>query len=99
MSKLPWLVVVLATGSAAAATPAPLDPRVEQALSTNVIAQIERSVQFEKTLPTVQAPRKPEVDRGEMLQVRDGVYIDRRLAPDTGATDSGRAIRVFPRDV
>jgi hypothetical protein len=98
MGKYSWLVVLLATGSAAAATPAPLDPRLEQALSTNLIAQVERSVQFEKTVPQVEAPRKPVVDHGEMLEVRDGVYLDRRLAPDRSATDNEKAIRIFRRD-
>jgi hypothetical protein len=90
-------VAVLATSSAFAATPGP-DPRVEQALSTNVISQVERSVQFERTVPALEKPRKPAVDHGEMLQVREDVYVDRRLAPQRGGGTDENAIRVSPRD-
>ena len=94
--KTPVLfVAILATGSALAAP----DPRLEQALSTNVISQVERSVQFGRTLPQVERPAKPVVDHGEMLEVRNDVFIDRRLVSDNQTRDNEPAIRVFPRDL
>jgi hypothetical protein len=97
MKTLVFLVAVLTTGMASAAAPGP-DPRLEQALNTNVISQVERSVRFERTLPQVEKPRRPVVDHGEAAQVAEDVYLDRRLAPAKASPDGGPAIRVFPRD-
>jgi hypothetical protein len=94
------MVVALATAATAAgaaAAPGP-DPRLEVALSTNLISQIERSVQFEKTLQQTAKPPKPAVDPGEMVKVHEDVYLDRKLAPQQGPASGEGAVRVFRRD-
>lgn len=89
------MVAVLATGRAAAATPAP-DPRLQLALNANAIAPLERSVEFWKTLPPL-VVRKPAVDSPRMVEVRDDVYVDRQLLPSSGSPrDDEPAIRVYP---
>jgi hypothetical protein len=85
------------SGTAAAAPPGP-DPRLEAALSTNILSQVERSVQFQRTLPQPEKPRKPSVDEGAMQRVQEDVYIDRRLVPQpVGPADEG-AVRIYRRD-
>jgi hypothetical protein len=89
-----WFVAAFTTGAASAAGN---DPRLDLALSTNVLSQVERSVQFEKTLPQPARLPKPAVDPSEAVQVSQDVYIDRRLVPQSRSTDDN-AIRVSPRD-
>jgi hypothetical protein len=96
--RLLSLVVGLATSFGALAAPPVPDPRLEQAVSTNLIAQIERSVQFERTLPQPAKLAKPAVDPGEMAKVADDVYVDRRLVPQDRVPDNENAIRIFRRD-
>ena len=87
------LVAAAATGSAGAATPAP-DPRLEQALNQNVISQINRSTDFDRTIP----PLKPPVEPGQGARVAEDVYVDPRLMPSRGGSSTEPAIRVDPRD-
>ncbi|MGE5641146.1 MAG: hypothetical protein ACM30H_13730 [Clostridia bacterium] len=96
MRAFPFLVAVLATGTAAAAAPGP-DPRLEQALNTGPIAAMQRSVDFTRTVPQV-VKRKPEVDPGRSVRVAEDVYVDPALAPKRPARDDERAIRIYRRD-
>ena len=92
-----FVVAAVTSGGAAAQQQAGPDPRLEVALSMNVISQVERSVRFDKTIPPQEKPARPEFDQGEALQVREGVYVDRRLIPG-GATGDEGEIRVLRRD-
>src|SRR3954469_9638877 len=95
MGKALFVVAVFMMGTASAAG---IDPRLDQAINTNLIASAERSVQFEKTLPQPVLPAKPAVDHGEMAKVGEGVYVERRLIPQAGATQDDKAIRIYRRD-
>jgi hypothetical protein len=76
-----------------------LPPQVaETALNTNVISQINRSVEFAKTMPQP-AKARPPMEDPEMLKAGEDLYIDRKLVPQRATTDDERAIRVFPGDV
>jgi len=94
MGRYLWFVAAFTTGAASAAG---VDPRLELALSTNLIANIDRSVQFDKTIPPVR-PAKPAVDSGQAVRMAEDVYVDRSLAPKQPAAGDEKAIRVFPRD-
>jgi len=87
-----FLVAAFATGGALAAGN---DPRLDQALSTTVIAAFDRSVQFDKTIPPLK-PAKPEVDSGQAVRMAEDVYVDRNLAPKPPTRGDENAIRVFP---
>lgn len=88
----------LAFSAAALAQPPGPDARLESALSTVLISQVERSVQFAKTMPQAEAKKKPAVDKGEAVKVHDDVYVDRRLLPSSAASDDESAVRVFRKD-
>jgi hypothetical protein len=85
------------SGIAAAQAPGP-DPRLDAALNTNLYSQVERSVQLAKAVPPPDVRRKPEIDHGEAQQVREGVFVDRRLLPAAAAPNDESAVRVFRRD-
>jgi hypothetical protein len=78
------------------------DPRLEQRVNQLLIAEINRSVQFERTIPrpaSLLAPRpEPVVEERDMVRAADGLYIERSLMPRGALTDGAGAVRVFPRD-
>lgn len=92
------LLALIASPALAAAPDLRLNQRLEAAMGTYVISQLDRSVQLYKTLPPAGQPRKPVVDRGEAVKVHEDVYVDRRLMPGSGAASDEKALRVFPRD-
>ncbi len=81
--------------SAYAAPPVP-DPRVEQVYNTQVVPNINRSVDFERTIPVPVERPKPPVNEQNVKQVAEGVYVDRNLLPRGGSQDEPGVIRVFP---
>jgi hypothetical protein len=81
--------------SAHAAPPVP-DPRLEQSYNMFVVPNIQRSVEFERTLPQpVQRPR-PAVNEQNMKQMADGLFVERSLLPRGGTEDEPGVIRVYP---
>jgi hypothetical protein len=73
------------------------DPRVELALNTTVINEMQRSVDFSKTLPPSVRPR-PAVNEPYMAKVDDAIYVDRRLLPQRAEPDDPEAVRILRRD-
>src|SRR2546421_13037376 len=85
--------------AAYAAQPVP-DPRLEQVYNNLVVAEIQRSVSFERTLPQPPARSNPPVHEQDMKRVGDNLYVERSLLPrSSAAADEQGVIRVFPRDV
>jgi hypothetical protein len=74
------------------------DPRLELALNTTVIKEMQRSVDFSKTIPTPAARPRPAVDEPYMAKVDDAIYIDRRLLPQRAEPDDPEAVRILRRD-
>lgn len=92
---------VLGASTALAAAPGSdprLNQRLEGALGTYVISQLDRSVQLSRTMPSVQRPAKPVVDDGEAVKVGEDIYVDRRLMPGSAAPGGEDAVRIFRRD-
>jgi hypothetical protein len=98
LTRTSLVFAALACGTTAAAQPPGPDPRLESAISTILISQVERSVQFAKTMPQPEKPKKPAVDQGEAVKVHDDVYVDRRLMPNAGASYDESSVRVFRKD-
>lgn len=100
----PALLVGAMLGAATAVAAAPgddprLDQRLEAALGTYVISQLDRSVQLSRTMPPpVEHPRKRAVDDGEAVRMSEHVYVDRALMPGGAMPRGEDAVRVFPRD-
>ncbi|HEY6821747.1 MAG TPA: hypothetical protein VI321_06985 [Burkholderiales bacterium] len=93
-----WMVslsALLVSLSAHAAQPVP-DPRLEQSYNTFVVPNIQRSVEFERTLPQPARRARPAVNEQNMKQMGDGLYVERSLLPRGGADDEPGVIRVFP---
>src|SRR5579859_156314 len=86
---------VLMSLSAHAAQPVP-DPRLEQSYNTLVVPNIQRSVEFERTLPQPIQRARPAVNEQDMKRMADGLYVERSLLPRGGADDEPGVIRVFP---
>jgi hypothetical protein len=80
--------------SAHAAPPVP-DPRLEQTYNTQVVPNIQRSVEFDRTIPQPAARQKPQVQDHDAKQVADGVFVERSLLPPSRADEPG-VIRVYP---
>ena len=81
--------------SAYAAAPVP-DPRLEQTFNTQVVPSINRSVEFDRTLPQAPQRVRPAVHEQNMKEVADGLFVERGLLPRGGAADEPGVIRVFP---
>ena len=100
--KLAVCAGALLGASTALAAPPGNDPRLNQrleaALGTYVISQLDRSVQLSRTMPSVEKPGKPRVDDGEAVKVGEDVYVDRRLIPGGAAPRGEDAVRIFRRD-
>lgn len=94
---LPLLLAFVAASSAAQQRPVP-DPRLEVALSTTVIKETQRTVEFHKTMPQPATRARPPVDEPHMARMADGVYVDRRWVPARVASDDPNAVRVRPGD-
>ena len=80
-----------------AAPPVP-DPRIEQALNSFVVADIQRSVDFARTLPQPLARPQPAVNEPDMKRLGDGLYVERSLLPHGGRDEEPGVIRVFPAE-
>jgi hypothetical protein len=89
------LLVSLVSLSAYAAPPVP-DPRLEQSFNTQVVPNINRSVEFDRTLPQPAQRQRPAVHEQDVKQVADGLFIERSLLPRGGAQDEPGVIRVYP---
>ena len=96
--RLVLLVAVAVSLPALAAPPVP-DPRIEQVFNTFVVADIQRSVSFERTLPPPPARPRPVVNEQDMKRLGDGLYVERSLLP-RGGREAGEpgVIRVFPAE-
>jgi hypothetical protein len=88
------LISLVISLSAYAAPPVP-DPRLEQTYNTQVVPNIHRSVEFDRTIPPPAAREKPQVQDQDAKQVADGVFVDRGLLPPSRPDEPG-VIRVFP---
>lgn len=75
-----WAVLIAAPAAAQQRAPVP-DPRLEVALSTTVIKETQRAVEFHKTLPPPAARPRPPVDEPDLARMGEGVYLDRRWVP------------------
>jgi hypothetical protein len=95
--KLPLLALALFAAPVIAAPPVP-DPRLEVALSTNVVAQIHRSVELQKTIPLVITRAKPVVNEQDMAKAGDDIFIERALLPPRPRRDDREAVRIYRRD-
>lgn len=93
----PFALTFIAASAAAQQRPVP-DPRLEVALSTTVIKETHRTVEFHKTLPPIAVRARPPVDEPYMARMADGVYVDRRSMPARAASDDPFAVRVRPSD-
>jgi hypothetical protein len=95
---LAFAAAVAVSLPALAAPPVP-DPRMEQAFNTFAVADIQRSVSFERTLPPPLERPRPVVNEQDMKRLGDGLYVERSLLPRGGreAEEPG-VIRVFPRE-
>jgi hypothetical protein len=85
----------LVSFSAHGAPPVP-DPRIEQVYNTQVVPNIQRSVELERTLPQPLLRDKPAVHEQDVKEVAQGVYVERGLLPRGGERDEPGVIRVFP---
>ena len=94
---LPLALTLIAASAAAQQRPVP-DPRLEVALSSTVIKEAQRAVEFHKTMPRIAARPRPPVDEPYMARMADGVYVDRRSMPARAASDDPFAVRVRPSD-
>ncbi len=74
------------------------DPRLEVALSTTVIEEAQRSVEFHKTMPQITVHARPSVHEPDMARMADSVYIERRWVPARTAVEDANAVRVRPSD-
>lgn len=95
MKRLVPLLGLALAGPVLAQQRAPVpDPRLEVALSTTVIKESQRSVEFHKTVPQPAARPRAAVDEPYMARAGDGVYIDRRLVPHRDGSDDPEAVRI-----
>jgi hypothetical protein len=96
---------VLATSSAVAQKAPVPDPRLEPIYSRIVLAEIQRSVMFERTLPQPVLGQRaliegliPLVTEPDMVRVDDNLFIERSLLSPRPAPDDPGAVRIFRRD-
>ena len=95
------LTALVFTGLAQAQQAPVPDPRLEPQLGRIVMAEIQRSVLFERTMPpreTFAGQPRPQVNERDMVRAGDHIYVERSLLPRGVATDEPGAVRVFPRD-
>ena|SRR2546428_1248608 len=74
------------------------DPRLELALNTTVIKEMQRSVDFSKTIPPPAVRPRPTVNEPYMAKVDDAIYVDRRLLPQRIESDDSEVVRVRRSD-
>jgi hypothetical protein len=89
-----FAISLLVSLSAYAAPPVP-DPRLEQSYNLQVVPNIQRSLEFDRTIPQPAARAKPQVPEQDVKQVAEGVFVERALLPPSGADEPG-VIRVYP---
>src|SRR2546429_72147 len=92
------LIAFVALPAAAQQRPPVPDPRLEVALSTTVISQMERSVAFHKPLPPPALRPRPQVNEPEMAKLKDDVYVERSLMPQRGDSADAKAVIIHRRD-
>src|SRR2546430_16976933 len=95
--KLPLLALAIFAARVAAAPPVP-DPRLEVALGTNVISQIHRSVELQKTMPPPIPRAKPVIKEQDMANAGDDIFIERALLPPPPRREDRGAVRIYRRD-
>jgi hypothetical protein len=94
---LPLVLAFIAISAGAQQRPVP-DPRLEVALSTTLIKETQRSVEFHKTMPLIAVRGRPTVHDPDMARMADDVYVDRRWVPARTAAEDANAVRVRPSD-
>ena len=92
------LGALVAVPAAAQQRPPVPDPRLEVALSTTVIKETQRSVEFPKTMPPPEVRPRPAVNESDMAKVTDGVYVERRLLPASAGNDDPEVVRIRRTD-
>lgn len=88
------LGALIAVPVAAQQRPPVPDPRLEVALSTTVIKETQRMVEFHKTMPLPEVRPRPAVNEHDMAKVTDGVYVERRLLPSRAGSDDPEVVRI-----
>jgi hypothetical protein len=74
------------------------DPRLEPLYQRTVVAEIHRSVMFERTIPVFVEKRQPVVNEQDMVRIGDSLFIERSLLPPSVTSDDPAAVRIFRRD-
>ena len=74
------------------------DPRLELTLNTTVIKEMQRSVDFSKTIPPPAVRPRPAVNEPYMAKMDDAIYVDRRLLPQRVESDDSEVVRVRRSD-
>jgi hypothetical protein len=73
------------------------DSRLEPFYNRTVVAEINRSVAFDRVVPRVEKP-KPVVNEQDMVRMGDSLFIERALLPPSAISDDPAAVRVFRSD-
>ena len=94
---LAFAAAVAVSLPALGAPPVP-DPRIEQVFNTFVVADVQRPVDFQRTLPQPPARARPVVNEPGMKRLGDGLYVERSLLPHGGRDEEPGVIRVFPAE-
>ena len=97
MDRFAFALAVLVWVIPAAAQQGP-DPRLELALNTTVIKEMQRSVDFSKTIAPPAVRPRPAVNEPYMAKVDDAIYVDRRLLPQRAESDDSEVVRVRRSD-
>jgi hypothetical protein len=74
------------------------DPRLEPLYQRTVIAEINRSVMFERTIPVFVGKGQPVVNEQDMVRIGDSLFIERSLLPPSATSDDPAVVRIFRRD-